>query len=287
VRAGHEVEATPLLPVGDAGATQVIARQPTQVMPPPEPEGSSRKMWLGALIGILVLLMLLGGGYLLAQFLSRNDTPTQVPVRNVVGMTYDEAAAILQGQGFQVGRTDKESDAQPDTVLAQDPKPSTLWGVGETVTLTVAKPLSKVDVPNLQCVAVDDAANQLADADLTLGSKTPTTSDACPPNTIVDQNPKAGTQVNPGTIVNVTVASGPSTIILEDYTCQTYNKASHDLEKLGLVAALSDPVPSLPQCPNANFVAEQEPAAGATVQVGSTVTLHLGGATSPTPSPTP
>jgi len=287
VKAGQEVEATPLLPVDDAGATQVIARQPTQVMPPPEPEGSSRKMWLGALIGILVLLLLLGGGYLLAQSLNKNEAPTQVQVQNVVGMKYDDAAAILQGQGFQVDRTDKESEVAADTVLAQDPKPNTLWQVGQTVTLTVAKPVSKVPVPNLQCVAVNDAATQLTDAGLTLGSKTPTTSDACPPNTIVDQNPKAGTNVNPGTIVNVTVASGPATITLQDYSCQTYNKASHDLEKLGLVATIGDTVPSLPQCPNANFIALQEPAAGTSVQVGSTVTLHLGGATSPTPTSSP
>ncbi len=69
VTAGKDVEATPLLAGGGAAATQVIARpQATQVMPPTEePTGSTRKVWLGILIGDLVVAVLAGGGYLLAQ----------------------------------------------------------------------------------------------------------------------------------------------------------------------------------------------------------------------------
>src|SRR5215213_2972989 len=243
VKAGQEVEATPLLPVGDAGATQVIARQPTQVLPPPEPEGSSRKMWLGALIGVLVLLLLAGGGYLLAKSLNKDETPTQVAIKSVVGMTWPEAKSTLEQQGFVVGpRVDKESNSPPNVVLAQTPKAGTLSEVGSTVTLTVAVPPAKVNVPNLQCLSLADAATALG-SDLTLGSKTTTTSDACPPDTIVSQNPKAGEQVDPGTIVDVTVATGPSTTTLADYTCVNFNKAKNDLEKLGLVPSFGGTVP--------------------------------------------
>jgi serine/threonine-protein kinase len=288
VKAGQEVEATPLLPAGDAGSTQVIARQPTQVLPPPEPEGSSRKMWLGALIGILVLLLLLGGGYLLAQSLNNDETPTQVAVKNVVGTTWLEAKSTLEQQGFLVDRKEKESNSPPNVVLSQEPKAGTLADVGSTVILTVAVPPAKVTVPSLQCLSLTDAATRLG-TDLTLGTKTTSTSDACPPDTIVAQNPKAGAEVDPGTIVNVTVASGPTTIVLEDYTCSPYSKVSKELEKLGLIVAFGGTVASLPQCPNTNFVAQQDPAAGESVQVGSTVTLYTGSGTpsSSTPTPTP
>src|SRR4029078_554522 len=67
VRSGLEVEATPLMPMpASANPTQVIARQPTQVMQPPEPEGSSLKIWLSALIALLGFALLSGGGCLLA-----------------------------------------------------------------------------------------------------------------------------------------------------------------------------------------------------------------------------
>jgi serine/threonine-protein kinase len=285
VKAGQEVEATPLLPAGDAGATQVIARQPTQVMPPPEPEGSSRKMWLGALIGILVLLLLAGGGYLLAKSFNDDQTATQVPIKNVVGTTWSEAKSTLEQQGFVVSRKEKESNSPPNVVLAQEPKGGTLADVGSTVIVTVAIPPAKVTVPNLQCLSLADAATLLG-TDLTLGTKSTTPSDACPPDTIVAQDPKAGDQVDPGTIVNVTVASGPSTIVLQDYTCSPYSKVSKELEKLNLIVAFGGTVASLPQCPNPNFVAQQEPPAGSAVQVGATVTLYTGSGTTSSATPT-
>ena len=87
--------------------------------------------------------------------------------------------------------------------------------------------------------------------------------------------------------MNVTVATGPSSITLQDYTCVNYNKAKNDLVKLGLVPAFGGTVASLPQCPNTNFVAQQDPLPGTSVQVGSTVTLYTGSGGPPTSSSTP
>jgi serine/threonine-protein kinase len=289
-KAGQEVEATPLMPVGDAGATQVIARQPTQVMPPSEPEGKSRNMWLGALIALLVLLLLLGGGYLLAQALSGDDQPTQVQVKNVVGRQYEEAKAILEAQGFVVTSEDRPTDAaDPNTVVKQDPDANTLWSVGDTVTLTVAVPLPKVKVPNLQCLSPDEASKALA-PDLTLGTQTQEPSDLCQEGQIVAQDPGAFTNVKPGTIVNVTVSSGAASFTLGDYSCQTFNKVKQELEKAGIIVNYAGTVDSLPQCPNPNFVAQQDPEPGTSVDVGDTVTLWTGSGTPPSsssPTPTP
>jgi serine/threonine-protein kinase len=290
VRAGQEVEATPLMPVGDAGATQVIARQPTQVMPPSEPEGNSRNMWLGALIALLVLLLLLGGGYLLAQALNGDDQPTQIQVKNVIGEQYEDAKAELESLGFVVNRgEDRPTDAaDPNTVVKQDPPASTLVDTGSTVTLTVAVPLPKVTVPNLQCQTPDDASKALAREDLTLGTQTQEPSDACQEGQIVAQDPAAFDKVKPGTIVNVTVSSGAASITLTDYTCQTFNKVKQELEKQGIVVNYGGTVASLPQCPNPNFVAKQDPGPGTSVNVGDTVTLWTGsGAPSTSSSPTP
>ena len=72
--------ATPLLPAGEA-ATQLISRaQHTQVLPPQtEAPGSGRKVWLGVLIGFLIVAVLAGAGYLIYQAVSGN-TPTQTTV---------------------------------------------------------------------------------------------------------------------------------------------------------------------------------------------------------------
>ena len=81
-RLGQDVLATPLMPAGE-DATQVINRpQATAILPPQEsPPGSGRKVWLGVLIGIIVVAVLAGAGYLLAQGLlgEHDDTTTPVP----------------------------------------------------------------------------------------------------------------------------------------------------------------------------------------------------------------
>jgi eukaryotic-like serine/threonine-protein kinase len=285
-RQGQEVEATPLLPVDDAGATQVIARQPTEVWSQPEPEGSSKKVWLGVLIGLLVFALLAGGGYLLAQSLNKNDdTPTSVAVENVVGMSYKDAKSALEAQGFVVVRKDKASDLAANTVLKQDPESGTLWDLGKTVTLTVAVPPENVVVPDLSCMSITDATTALTAVDLVLGAKGTATSDACPADTIASQDPAALAEVPPGSIVNVTLATGPATVTLQDYTCQNFNKAKSDLQKLDLVVSYGGTAPPLVQCPSPNFVAKQDPVPGTAVQVGGTVTLYTGaGSSSPSPS---
>jgi hypothetical protein len=62
-------------------------------------------------------------------------------------------------------------------------------------------------------------------------------------------------------------------VIVDDYTCLTFKRASKELLVLGLVPVLLGTAPVLPQCPNRNFVAEQTPTAGETVSVGSVVAI--------------
>src|SRR5262249_29858432 len=155
------------------------------VMPPTEPDGSGRKVWLGILIGVLAVAILGAGGYLLAQALNKDDTPTQVAVARVEGMKYDDAVNTLDGQGLLASKQPKETDQYPpNTVISQDPLPDTLVQVGSTVELTVAVRPAQVAVPDLSCMTLDAATTSLTAVDLKLGTKTTTTSDACPPNTI-------------------------------------------------------------------------------------------------------
>ncbi len=291
VRQGIDVEATPLLPVvGDATATQVIARQPTEVMPPPEPEQSSKRVWLGVLIGALIVALLGVGGYLLAQSLDSNQA-TSKPMPDMVGKQYTEAKSILENQyGLSVSRSFKTTQSVPaGQVLAQSINQNDPVEPGTAVVLTVAEKPAAIPVPSLRCLTLAQAQGALP-AGLTLGAKataaTPDT--ACQPNTIIDQSPAAGDSVQPGTLVDVTLnPAAPTTVTLDDYTCVTYGKAKNELRKLGLVPAFRGTTTPLPQCPNTNFVAMQDPAPGTVVPLGSTVGLYTGSEESPSPTGSP
>jgi serine/threonine-protein kinase len=290
VKKGQDVEATPLLPVaGDA--TQVIARpQATQVLPPAtEPPGSSRKMWLGVLIGVLVVAVLGGGGYLLATSIRNNDT-TIVTLDSYKGQTFDQAKQALQALGMVVTDpplTQPTDAAPPNTVLKQDPPAGTQVPKGSTITLTVAKPIPKVKVPDISsgCLTVSAAQVALQAQGLDIGNKAQTTSDKCQTGEVIAQGTPPGTQVPKGTLIDVTIVSGPSSVTIGDYTCLTLGHASSELRKLGLNPVFGGTAPVLPQCPNTNFIAAQNPAPGTAVPVGGDVTLYTGEEASPTTSP--
>ncbi|MDP9299736.1 MAG: Stk1 family PASTA domain-containing Ser/Thr kinase [Actinomycetota bacterium] len=291
IKQGQDVEATPLLAGAGAGdATQVIARPaPTQVMRPPEPEGSSRKVWLGVLIGSLIFALLAAGGYLIAQALNNKDNAQAFALPDVTGKTFEAAKSQLESLGLAVvdPPPTKQSSKPEGTVLQQSPDPKTQVAAGSTVTLTVATPFPKVAVPDVSssCLTLDAATATLQAVHLLPGTQTRAPSDTCPVDTVIGQSPPAETKVPRDSLVALTLVSEPASITLGDYTCETYSSAKNQLEHMGLIVQLGTTVPALPQCPNSNKVAAQNPQPGAQVKKGDTVTLSTGEQASPSPSP--
>jgi beta-lactam-binding protein with PASTA domain/predicted Ser/Thr protein kinase len=288
VRDGRNVMATPLLPSGEA--TQVISRpQHTQILPPQaEPPGSGRKVWLGVLIGFLIVAVLAGSGYLIFLALSGNGTPVQttVSVGDVFGKTFDEAKKELEAQGLKVADPVLQVDenAVPGTVIAQSPAASTPVAQGTTVTLTVAKAAAKVPVPDLTDMTLAQAQVALNAVHLEFGSKTEAPSDTVAVGHILDQDPAPGEKVRKGSLVDVVLSTGPSSFALPDVTCLSFGKAKTRLDGLGLRVVDGGTAPFDPLCPEPNKVAVQDPSAGTTVHAGDTVTLYTNLLTSPTPS---
>jgi len=276
VRAGQEVEATPLLPAGGE-ATQVISRQQTAVLPPTaDPEGGGRKIWLGVLIGVLIVAILAGGGYLLATTLLSDEGGTSpVAVPNVVGLLLDKATDRIQDAGLEVGTvTRRASDtARVDEVLSQDPTSGETLNEGDAVDLVVAKEVPTVVVPDVTEMTLADAQAALRAVELELGTTAEAPSDTVPVGQIISQSPEAQTEVPEGSEINVVVSSGTDKVVLPDVTCLSYGAAKAQLQALNLNVVDGGTTTPNPACPNPNRVATMSPPAGTTVDPGSSVTL--------------
>jgi eukaryotic-like serine/threonine-protein kinase len=291
VRKGEPVGATPLLAEGAGSeATQVISRpQHTQVLPPQvSPPGSGRKVWLGVLIGFLVVAVLAGGGYLLARSLSAGDSPVLVQVPDLVGLTRPQAQDKVDRGGLKLGDpTFRESDVEAEwnTVVEQDPSANEQAERGSTVNVVIAKPPKKL-VPDLTGKTPEEASDLLASFGLELGTSDQVAPNAdIPAGSIVSQDPAANTQVPVGTAVNVVLSSGPEIVTIpEDIICKGPAAVMAELAALGLNPVQGGAAPS--PCSNPNRVGSSDPMPNTQVESGSTVTIFTGETpTSGSPSP--
>ncbi len=287
-RLGQDVLATPLMPTGE-DATQVISRpQATAVLPPQEsPARNGRTVWFGVLIGVIVVAVLAGAGYLLAQGLLGNndDTTTPVPVPNVINLTEERAVEEIQDANLEPDVRTRETDTvRPGRVVDQNPVAGTTLTPGSTVTIFVAEAPPTVVVPTFTGLTLE-AAQTLAEENHLVLRPTEGVSDSVPVGSVISQDPPPGDEVPDGSEVQVVVSAPPVTVTVEDVTCLSFGAAKAVLRDQGLSATLGGTAPLLPQCPNPSRVALQDPAAGTTVDVGGNVILYTGEVASPSPEP--
>ncbi|WP_328299762.1 Stk1 family PASTA domain-containing Ser/Thr kinase [Streptomyces sp. NBC_00435] len=167
----------------------------------------------------------------------------KVAVPNVVNLAVADAEKALQDKGFQVEKKSVESERAPGTVIDQNPK-SGEAEKGSTVSLQVAKEVSKATVPDLSGKSREDAVKALQAVKLKLGSTTEV--DAPPgtaPKTVISQDPSPNSSVDVGTTVNITVAKAVQQVQVPNLFGKTINQARAELASRGLIfgSVLSGP----------------------------------------------
>ncbi len=130
----------------------------------------------------------------------------KVAVPSVVGQTQDDARAALTAAGFVPQTQEQETtDADPGTVLSQDPAAGTQLAKGSKVTLTVAVEPKTVTVPDVTGQPVDDAVNTLADAGLVPNQVSERVESPDDDGLVLSQSPRGGQTADRGARVTVTV----------------------------------------------------------------------------------
>jgi eukaryotic-like serine/threonine-protein kinase len=210
--------------------------------------------------------------------------PGSAAVPPVEGLAEGEAKDAITKAGFNPKVTRAFSDTvEKGQVISQSPAPGTELTKGRTITLTVSKGREGVAVPKLTGLSSDDAEAQLKDLGLT--SKVTEQESTKDPGSVIAQDPAAGTTVDKGATVSLTVAKERPQVP----DVSTDNPAQADAEKELTDAGFKVKVKPNPTAPPefAGLVVGQDPAPGERRSTGATVTITVGAEATPTPTATP
>ena len=138
--------------------------------------------------------------------------PAQVQVPNVVGATQAAATTTITGAGLTVGSVAMQASntVAAGSVISQSPTAGTMVANGSAVNLTVSSGPGTVAVPDVVGHTQADATTAITAAGLIVGTVTQASSASVAKGSVISSAPAAGTQVAPGSSVDLTVSSGPT-----------------------------------------------------------------------------
>jgi serine/threonine-protein kinase len=141
-----------------------------------------------------------------------SDAPS---IPNVVGKTQDEASYLLKTWGYDVGNVTHEVNQMPkDFVIRQFPSAGSEEEPGTKVDIVISDgdpTPEKVAVPNLLTLTQDAAKRQLEGAGLHIGEIEQAPSATFEAGRVSAQEREAGTEVDAGSSISITISTGPST----------------------------------------------------------------------------
>lgn len=232
-------------------------------------EGSGRRRRSRrGLVAALLAILLVGGG---AAFLLLR-TPTHV-LGDYVSMTIEDARNELSSKGFEIAETGSYDEILPNgIVITQAPLSGVSLAEGKTVTLTVSLGPPPVPVPtDLVGKTVDQATVVLAAAGLRIGLLTDAFDENVAKGIVLSLAEGTGAEAPKGSAVNLVVSVGPKPrTVPADLVGTPVDAATAQLTALGLKVARDD---SYSETVAEGVVISVNPASGATVAKGGTVTL--------------
>lgn len=200
---------------------------------------------LHAAIGVVLFMLSLPLAAFLGWWLVSAPWATPVDVPDVTGQSVADAERVLSASGIDnVGvHTTTDPQVPEGSIISTDPGPSSQVRGLEQVILNVSEGPAQVDVPSVQGMSLPDARNRLTSAGFTVGSVYPQYSTE-PQDTVLSQDPEAGTTISEGSAVNLTVATPDPPDEVPNVVGQPVDAARKTLEDLGFTVEIHEPVGS-------------------------------------------
>jgi len=240
--------------------------------------GGTSRRWIPWVLGLVLVIAVVGG---VAYYLLAGSGKTYaVPLVN--GEPVATAQAQIKAQHLRSTVVNQPSSSvKQGLVIRSSPPEGNNVPADTLVTLYASSGPGKVSVPNVEGQQQAAAETQLQNAGFTVTVQQDTTSTQAA-GTVVNQNPVGGTMVDPGSKITIFVsgaASVPNVVGLSEQSAQASLQSAGFKVNVQTVAGPANTVPG--------NVWQQNPNANATAAPGTTVTILVQPAASPTATPSP
>jgi len=217
---------------------------------------------------------------LVLVYVSGGTEPVLVP--NVIGMSQEDAEAAIEGAGLALGTvtTRPDTEAPAGEVIEQAPLSGVELPPGTAIDLVVSEGPEEFELPDLSELEDNEAFQQLADLGLRPAQRVEASTTVAE-GIVIRTEPAAGTLVMPDSTVTLVISSGAPPVLVPDVFGATIEGATGQLNAVGLAAQVASQTVSVDDPALDQRVVMQTPAAGASVDAGSTITITIGVYTPP------
>ena len=241
---------------------------------------SGTSPWVIAACVAAILLFFVGVAFFMTRVLSDTFTPAATyEVPKVVGENYESAAQDTQLLGrftLVVGETVADENAEAGTILKQSPEAGSKVGEDVTqITVTISGGPDLVEMIDVYNMEYREAYLKLTGMGLKVANPTYEASEDVAKDRVISYNPPEGAKLAPGDEVQLVVSSGPEvkTTVVPNLETLTEEKAKSDIRLSNLTVGETEEV--FDDTVPAGYVVGQYPAAGTTVDEGTTVNLQV------------
>lgn len=182
------------------------------------------------IVGVVILAaVVIGTVFVLNNF----NQPKKVKVPNLQNMKISDAEKTLKANGLIADKKySKSRDVEKDYIISQKEKAGTEVEEGSTIHIVVCS-VTMISVPDVTNQKADEAKISLEGLGITV-NVTEVYSDAVESTKIISQEPKAGTEIEYGQEVTITVSKGEELIEIPDVTGLKQSDAKSKLKSLAM-----------------------------------------------------
>ncbi len=200
-----------------------------------------------------------------------------IVVPDVAGMSESSARQTLEAAGFSVGSSEYEYSDSYSEGLVTRTSPAygnkMVKGSNTQVTLYISQGSQKITVPDVVGMSDDSAQSAIKNAGLSV-TATYQYNDSVESGKVVSQSVSGGTQVSPGTTINIVVSNGSDKVTIQNFVGNYEEALLEWADENGLATNMSrSEYTDDPRYPEGTIIS-QDPSSGS-VSRGSTITYVL------------